>query len=175
MTKGGDASIHASAVLVGDRAVLIRGPSGSGKSRLAFDLILAGRALQIAPAILVGDDRVHVLPTQGGLVVRPAPALAGLIEIRGLGIRRCEFVREAVVGLVTDLDAADAARLPACEALQTQISGILIPRIPVGPGFSGLPLVIAALTMAANSSAAGLSPDCPKGIGNHISPTIATG
>ena len=42
-----DASIHASAVLVGDRAVLIRGPSGSGKSRLAFDLILAGRAGQI--------------------------------------------------------------------------------------------------------------------------------
>ena len=36
-------SVHASAVLVGNRAVLIRGPSGAGKSRLAFDLILAGR------------------------------------------------------------------------------------------------------------------------------------
>ena len=41
-------SVHASAVLVGDRAVLIRGPSGSGKSRLAFDLILAGRSRPIA-------------------------------------------------------------------------------------------------------------------------------
>ena len=51
-------SIHASAVLVGDRAVLIRGPSGAGKSRLAFDLILAGRAGQIQTALLVGDDRV---------------------------------------------------------------------------------------------------------------------
>ena len=45
-------SVHASAVLVGDRAVLIRGPSGSGKSRLAFDLILAGRAGQVPPAVL---------------------------------------------------------------------------------------------------------------------------
>ena len=174
MTNAGDASIHASAVLVGNRAVLIRGPSGSGKSRLAFDLVLAGRTGQIAPAILVGDDRVHVLTMEGGLVVRPAPALAGLIEIRGLGIRRCAFARQAVVGLVADLDAADAARLPAPEALRTQILGIKIPRIPVGRGFAGLPLVVAALTMAANSSSPELSADCSKGIGNHISPTIAT-
>ena len=60
MTGAGAASVHASAVLVGDRAVLIRGPSGAGKSRLAFDLILAGRAGQIPPAVLVGDDRVHL-------------------------------------------------------------------------------------------------------------------
>jgi HPr kinase/phosphorylase len=166
----GGTSIHASAVLIGDRAVLIRGPSGSGKSRLAFDLILAGRARQIAPATLVGDDRVHVHPSDGELVVRPAPALAGLIEIRGLGIRRCAFVPQALVGLVVDLDAADAERLPPRDALNTQIKGIYIPRIPVKQGFSGLPLVIAALTMSANSSSA----DCPKEFGNHISPTIAT-
>ena len=60
MTTPASASVHASAVLVGNRAVLIRGPSGAGKSRLAFDLILAGRAGQIAPAVLVGDDRVHL-------------------------------------------------------------------------------------------------------------------
>jgi len=174
MTATGGASIHASAVLVGDRAVLIRGPSGSGKSHLAFDLIVAGRARQIAPAILVGDDRVHLMANESELVVRPAPALAGLIEIRGLGIRRCEFVRKANVGLVVDLDAADAERLPAPQALVSQILGINIPRIPVGPGFAGLPMVIAALTMAANSSSPELSADCPKGIGNHISPTIAT-
>ena len=41
--------------------MLIRGPSGSGKSRLAFELILAGRAGQIPPAVLVGDDRVHLV------------------------------------------------------------------------------------------------------------------
>src|SRR6202012_1013483 len=156
-------SVHASAVAVGDRAVLIRGPSGSGKSRLAFDLILAGRAGLVAPARLVGDDRVHLAPHGADLLVRPAPALAGLIEIYGLGIRHCDFVAEARVGLVVDLDAPDAERLPPSDALQITINGILLPRIPIKPGFSGLPLVIAALTMTANSS----SVDCPKQFGNH--------
>jgi HPr kinase/phosphorylase len=170
----GGTSIHASAVLVGEHAVLIRGPSGSGKSRLAFDLLLAGRAGQIAPATLVGDDRVHLQPHAGKLMVSPAPALAGLIEIRGLGIRRCAFVAEAVVGLVVDLNAPDAERLPSPGALQVSVKGIKLPRIPVKQGFSGLPLVIAALTMTANSSAEHLSSDCSKEFGNHISPTIAT-
>jgi serine kinase of HPr protein (carbohydrate metabolism regulator) len=174
MTTATDASIHASAVLVGKRAVLIRGPSGAGKSRLAFDLMLAGRARQIAPTVLVGDDRVHVAATEGVLTVRPVSALAGLIEIRGLGIRRCEFAEEAIVGLVVDLDAADAERLPAPEALSVRLYGILIPRLPVGRGFDGLPLVIGALTMSANSSSPQPSADCRKGIGNHINPTIAT-
>lgn len=174
MTNAGGASIHASAVLVGNRAVLIRGPSGSGKSRLAFDLILAGRSGQIAPAMLIGDDRVHLGARGGQLIVRPAPALAGLIEIRGLGIRRCDFANEAAVGLVVDLEAADAERLPAPEALVTQISGIELPRIPVGKGFNAAPLVIAALTMTTSSPSTQPSPDCSKGIGNHISPTIAT-
>jgi serine kinase of HPr protein (carbohydrate metabolism regulator) len=77
-------TVHASAVLVGSRAVLIRGPSGSGKSRLAFDLILAGRSGLLPPAVLVGDDRVHLDTSGGNLIVRPARELAGLIEIRGL-------------------------------------------------------------------------------------------
>jgi HPr kinase/phosphorylase len=173
MTRDG-ASVHASAVRVGDRAVLIRGASGAGKSRLAFDLILAGRAGQIPPAVLVGDDRVHLWASQGRLMVRPARELAGLIEIRGLGIRRCDFADEAIVGLVVDLAAEDAERLPPPEALLTQISGIKVPRIPVGIGYDAFPLVAAALTMTASSSSSQSSADCSKGIGNHISPTIAT-
>ena len=174
MTKAQGASVHASAVLVGDRAVLIRGPSGAGKSHLAFDLILAGRSGQIPPAVLVGDDRVHLETNGGQLTVRPARELAGLIEIRGLGIRRCDFAEEAVVGLVIDLNAPDAERLPQPEALATRISGIEIPRIPVGAGCAGLPLAIAALTMTASSSSNHPSADCSKGIGNHISGTLAT-
>jgi HPr kinase/phosphorylase len=174
MTEAGAASIHASAVLVGNRAVLIRGPSGAGKSHLAFDLILAGRAGQIPHSVLVGDDRIHLQASNGQLVVRPVRELAGLIEIRGLGIRRCGFAEEAIVGLVVDLSASDAERLPPPEALLTHIYGVKIPRIPVGAGYTALPPVLAALTMTESSAFTQPSADCSKGIGNHISPTIAT-
>jgi serine kinase of HPr protein (carbohydrate metabolism regulator) len=100
--------------------------------------------------------------------------LAGLIEIRGLGIRRCEFAKQAIVGLVVDLAATDSARLPAPEALTTSIFGVSIPRIPVGADYSPLPLVVAALTTTESSSSGNHSGDCLKGIGNHIRPTIAT-
>lgn len=142
----GAPSVHASAVKVGGLAVLIRGPSGSGKSRLAFDLIMAGRSGVIETAVLVGDDRVHLATVGDEIEVRPAPVLAGLIEIRGLGIRRCDFVEHATVGLVVDLDAADAERLPSAKTLKISISGVELPRIPVGRDYSPLPLVVAALT-----------------------------
>jgi HPr kinase/phosphorylase len=170
----GNPTVHASAVKVGERAVLIRGPSGSGKSRLAFDLILAGRSGQLPPAVLVGDDRVHLDTAGGELLVSAVPELAGLIEIRGLGIRRCDFVARSVVALVVDLAAGDAERLPPPEALKIGISGVKVPRIPVGEGFSPLPLVVAALTTAHGLPSLNDRPDCFKGIGNHISPTLAT-
>jgi serine kinase of HPr protein (carbohydrate metabolism regulator) len=156
MTSAAGASVHASAVLVENRAVLIRGPSGAGKSRLAFDLILAGRSGQIPRTLLVGDDRVHLDASKGQLVVRPARGLAGLIEIRGLGIRRCDFTDEAIVGLVVDLCAVDAERLPPPEALLTRVSGVGIPRIPVAQGYAALPLVVAALTTTESSVPANL-------------------
>ncbi|HKS18828.1 MAG TPA: HPr kinase/phosphatase C-terminal domain-containing protein [Bradyrhizobium sp.] len=174
MTAGATATVHATAVLVGDRAVLIRGPSGSGKSRLAFDLILAGRTGQIPPAVLIGDDRVHLATSGGNLIVRPAPELAGLIEIRGLGIRRIDHADEGKVGLVVDLAAEDAERLPPPKALSTAVSGVMIPRIPVGTGYEPLLLIVAALTTTFDAGFEQPSDDCRKGIGNHISPTIAT-
>jgi len=174
VTQGPDTTVHASAVKVGERAVLIRGPSGAGKSRLAFELIASGPSWQLPEAILVGDDRVHLDTAGGELLVRPAPQLAGLIEIRGLGIRKLGFVAEAIVGLVVDLAADDAERLPPDSALQTSIFGVKIPRIPVGSGFSPLPLVVAALTTTESSPSVNLSAHCRKGIGNHIRPTIAT-
>src|ERR1700761_5867812 len=174
MTGAETASIHASAVQVGDRAVLIRGPSGSGKSQLAFQLILAGRSGQLPTTVLVGDDRVHLQACDGQLVVRPAPALAGLIEIRGLGIRRCAFTNEATVGLVIDLAANDAERLPSQTALEISIRGISVPRIPVGAEFAALPLVIAALTTGDGTQIDRVLDNCVKGISNHIRPTLAT-
>lgn len=141
-------SIHASAVLVGDRAILIRGRSGTGKSRLAFDLILAGRSGQIAKTVLIGDDRVEIAATPEGLVVSPAEPLAGLIEIRGLGVRRCDYAAQGLVGMVVDLAAADAERLPQAMALRTAIGGVELPRLPIETGFDALPVVVAALTTA---------------------------
>lgn len=174
MSPRHDQTIHASAVLVGDRAILIRGPSGSGKSRLAFDLILAGRSGQIPAATLVGDDRLYLARVSDHLVVRPPRALAGLIEIRGLGIRRCAFAAEAPLGLVVDLSAPDAERLPPQEALGTSLLGIQVPRIPVGAGFSPLPLVVAAMITTLDCKDAMRAADCRQEFGNHISPTIAT-
>ena len=91
-------TVHASAVLAGARAVLIRGPSGAGKSRLAFALITAAQSGLMPFARLIGDDRVHVEPCHGRLLVRPAAALAGLIELRGVGIRRLPSEAVGVVG-----------------------------------------------------------------------------
>jgi HPr kinase/phosphorylase len=137
------ATVHASAVLVGARAVLIRGPAGAGKSRLALALLQAAETGLLRFARLVGDDRVHLEPQHGRLLVRPAAALAGLLEIRGLGIRSLAHAPIAVVGLVVDLAADDAERLPS--ATEIELSGIRLPRLAVAAGADPLPSVIAAL------------------------------
>jgi HPr kinase/phosphorylase len=134
-------SIHASAVLVGAHAVLIRGPSGAGKSRLAFELI------QAAPrrfTRLVADDRVHVEAAHGRLLVRPAPALAGLIEVRGLGIVCLPHEPVAVVSLVIDL-GSPMERMPDGTAARASIEGVKLPRLAVAADDS-FSTVVAVLT-----------------------------
>lgn len=144
-------TVHASAVLVGARAVLIRGPSGSGKSRLALDLIEAGRTGVLPLARLVADDRVHLEALGGRLLARPAAALAGLLEVRGVGLLRLPNEPCAVVGLVVDLAAGDAERLPAADRRRTEIAGILLPRLAVASGAAALPGVLARLKSAPGS------------------------
>jgi HPr kinase/phosphorylase len=139
------ATVHASAVLAGARAVLIRGPSGSGKSRLALDLIRAAQEGALLFARLVADDRVHLQSVGGRLLVRPAEPLAGLIEVHGVGVLRLPHERSAVVGLVVDLAAADAERLPSPASRKTEISGILLPRLAVASDSTALPAVLAVL------------------------------
>jgi serine kinase of HPr protein (carbohydrate metabolism regulator) len=138
------ATVHASAVLVGERAVLIRGPSGAGKSRLAFELIQAGRAGALRFARLVGDDRVHLQVTGGRLLARPAPTLAGLLEVRGAGILQLPYEPSAVIGLIVDL-ARDTPRLPEPAQQQLEIEGIRLPRLGVAAGEAALPTVMALL------------------------------
>jgi HPr kinase/phosphorylase len=142
------ATIHASAVLTGARAVLIRGASGAGKSRLAFDLIEAGRTGALRFARLVGDDRVHVRAAGGRLLIRPAEALAGLLEVRGLGILRLPYEPSAVAGLVVDL-GADAERLPGAGERRAEIQRISLPRLAVADGKGALRAVLAVLTSSA--------------------------
>jgi len=141
-----NSTIHASAVLAGSKAVLIRGPSGSGKSLLAWNLINAASQGLLPFTRLVGDDRLQVIGLSGRLLVRPAQALSGLIEIHGLGVRRLPFELVAVVGWVVDLAAVDAARLPPAEAAAVSIAGVKVTRLPVAPGMAALPMVLAALS-----------------------------
>jgi HPr kinase/phosphorylase len=145
MMAAQDPTIHASAVLIGVKAALIRGPAGSGKSRLVADLITAASQGTIPFARLVADDRAHVESRSGRLLVRPASTLTGMIEVHGLGIRRIEFEPVAVVGLVIDLAAADGGRHPEPTAAHTQIAGITLPRLAIAAGMAALPLVLARL------------------------------
>jgi HPr kinase/phosphorylase len=140
-------TIHASAVLVGRHAILIRGAAGSGKSRFALALIEAAQAGLLRFARLVADDRLYVQAVNGRVLVRPAERLAGLIEVRGLGLRRLPFEPVAVVGLVVDLGAADAERLPQYST--ASLVGTTVPRLAVAPGIEPLPMVLAALTTMA--------------------------
>jgi HPr kinase/phosphorylase len=145
-------TVHASAVLASARAVLIRGPAGAGKSRLALALLHAADTGLLHFARLVGDDRLHLEACHGRLLARPAASLAGLIEVRGLGIRRLAFEPVAVVGLVIDLAADDAERLPAAAGRETEICGISLPRLAVASGIDPLPAVLALLGTADTGS-----------------------
>ncbi len=143
-------TVHASCVLVGARAVLIRGPAGSGKSQLALALIEAVRSGRLPFARLLADDRVRLTAAHGRLIASGPKAIRGLIEVRGLGIRQMEYEPRAVVGLVIDLAASDAARLPPTGALKTEVMEISLPRLPIAPGEDPLPIVLACISTAAH-------------------------
>ena len=102
--------IYGTCVALSGLGVLLRGPSGSGKSDLALRLIDGG-------AKLVADDQVELALDAAGRVMARAPAtLSGLIEVRGIGILRMNAVRTAPVGLIADLTPEDQVeRLPEAE------------------------------------------------------------
>ncbi|ARP98822.1 HPr kinase/phosphorylase [Pseudorhodoplanes sinuspersici] len=147
-------TIHASAVLFGHRGILIRGPSGSGKSRLALTILQnAGADF----ARLVGDDRIHLEAAHGRLLMRPAKALEGLIEVRGIGIIRLPYEPVAVTSLVIDLDAPGVVRLPQETDLDAKIEGVALARLPVAPGDDPLALLRANLLPKALSGGQNLT------------------
>ena len=139
-------TIHASCVLTGRSAVLIRGPSGSGKSRLAAALIDAGRNGMAPPARLVADDRVHLFAAHGRLLAAAPEPIKGKIEIRGLGVRDVDCEPLALVALVVDLAAPDAGRMPDEAANSVEISGVKLSRLPVAAGDDAILPVLAAIS-----------------------------
>lgn len=112
---------HATAVAAGGRALLITGPSGSGKSALALEMMALGAALISDDQVLLarrGEDVIASLPRQGA-------AGAGLIEARGLGLIRAErLAGPTPVALIIDLETRETARLPRTR--HTTLLGIRI-------------------------------------------------
>jgi serine kinase of HPr protein (carbohydrate metabolism regulator) len=137
-------TVHACAVLVGARALLIRGPAGSGKSLLTFRLIAAAQSGLLPFARLVGDDRIRLEPCHGQLLARAPDTLAGLIEVRGLGIRELPHEPVAVVGGVIDLGAPDAERLP--NQAEIEVEGVKLPQLKIAERRDPYPSGLAWLT-----------------------------
>ena len=84
----------------GWRGVLIEGPSGAGKSDLALRCLARGFRL-------VADDRVRIWVSGGRLFGAAPDSLAGLMEIRGLGVRPTPYLRFAPIHLVVRAGAPE--------------------------------------------------------------------
>jgi len=138
-------TIHATCVALDGHGLLLRGPSGAGKSDLALRLIDGG-------ALLVADDRT-VLSLRGGILRAAAPAaLAGLLEVRGIGPRPVTAGAEsAPVALIVDLVGAGAIeRLPAAET--EPLLGVAVPRVALDAIAAGTPAALRLLVAAMERS-----------------------
>jgi serine kinase of HPr protein (carbohydrate metabolism regulator) len=118
--------LHASCVQIDGVGIVLLGPSGAGKSDFALRLIDAG-------ALLVADDQLQVEAGETGLVGRPAEALAGLLEVRGIGILRLPYCRVSPLGLVVELDGAKPlVRMP--QPATYRLLGTELPLLHLDPG-----------------------------------------
>jgi len=111
--------IHGTCISIDGKGILLRGGSGAGKSDLALRLISAG-------AVLVGDDRVDVSFKNGALIASPPAALAGKLEVRGVGIVPQPFEENAPLLAVIDLVPPERVeRMPEPEMVE--ILGVPLP------------------------------------------------
>src|SRR5476649_2373947 len=110
------------------RALLLRGPSGTGKSDVALRLLEAGGRL-------IADDQTHLAKVGRTLIATPPQSLAGLIEVRGIGIvklGRAQLLARAPLCLLVDLVApAEVERLP--EPVHETVQEIALPRLALAP------------------------------------------
>ncbi|MGK9053562.1 HPr kinase/phosphorylase [Neorhizobium petrolearium] len=122
-------NVHGTAVVIGTRGILFTGPSGSGKSMLAFSCIASAKR-QGAFAALVADDQVLISGHGGQLLASRPESIAGLIELRGSGIATVESVPAAVLDL-----AVEVVSLPESDRLPPQDERFSV------SGLGGLPLL----------------------------------
>jgi len=136
-------TLHASVAGIGGRGVFIRGASGSGKSSLLLALITS----RDTAAVLVADDRVVVVAEGDRVVASPPASLAGLMEIRGVGIVRRDHLPSVLVDLVVDLKPlGECPRYPAGDDAAAVLAGVRLPRIFIAIGVhDGVARVLAAL------------------------------
>ena len=115
-------SVHATTVAIDGRAVMINGPSGSGKSDLALRLIDRGFTL-------VSDDQTLVRREGERLIASAPPTIAGKIEVRGIGILDVHRVSDVPVALLVEL-TSDIQRLPD-DARERPILGVPLPLVSI--------------------------------------------
>ena len=132
-----EALIHGTCLSIGGEGVLLLGQPGSGKSDLALRLIdSSGTGLTgiSRSALLVADDQVVIRKMDGRLIASPPQALAGKLEIRGLGIAELPIEREAPLRLAVRLTpAAEIERLPDLARSRMEVLGIAIPLVLLDP------------------------------------------
>jgi serine kinase of HPr protein (carbohydrate metabolism regulator) len=122
-------NIHATGLVLGQHGLILRGPSGTGKSLLALELLAQFQA-RGDKAMLVSDDRVDLEKRGAGLIMHAPPSIAGLIELRGRGIVRRPHLASAPLHLVVDL-VETLERMVEEEALFTELEGVRLARAPV--------------------------------------------
>lgn len=134
--------LHATAVAVDGQGLLILGPSGSGKSQLAIEMLTLG-------ADLISDDRVWLRAAEAGIVLQAADPLAGRIEARGLGLISSPMLSGAPLNHCIDLSLMSDARLPFAQEV-TKLGH----RILVLPGGPRMPQAAALVLLVKNGFAA---------------------
>jgi HPr kinase/phosphorylase len=111
--------VHGTCVAFGRSAVLLRGPSGSGKSDLALRFLFLARRgpAALEPPTLVADDQVRIRREGARLLVEAPATLRGKLEVRGLGIVEMKSAADAELVLVADLVApSEVERMPDADA-----------------------------------------------------------